>query len=316
MDPSKEAKSDPQNEERSSILKRLEDYGNLVSQCNRFALLEKNAEQNRHTVRPHIYARVKNEYAEKRGELDQRERQQSEILRAQLDTVLDERKELNERCRHQADHLEELDFRVRVGEFAEEEVDEERRGLKEELLQVTKALADTQEVVNKSEQIGLLAQAPRADTADEEKKGEEEASSEGHHDFLVLEEDPSSADDESPVVTRPPGSDTQGSPIDHVTGYLVALGGSRRGHRFPLVSSNITVGSSPDIDIRLADAGIARLHARIVYKNGRHYLETVDASKGCLVNGIQIDKAELKDGDVLCLGETKMVVEYAHEANA
>jgi hypothetical protein len=199
-----------------------------------------------------------------------------------------------------------LDFRVRVGELEEEEVKERRTGLKEKLLQITKALADAQEIVDKFEQVGLLTKSaspvPKPGVLDWDEESEDRP------EFLVLEEDPSSAGKDSPVVNY--------RRTHHVAGYLVALEGSRQGERFPLISSEITMGSSRGIDIRLADSGIARYHARIVYRKGKHYLETVAESGTCLVNGVQADRAELKDGDVLCLGKTKMQVEYAREAHA
>jgi hypothetical protein len=302
------------NSETSDTLKRLETYGALVTECNRYALLGRNAERNRHTVRPHIYARVKKEYEEKKETLDQEQEEQKQCLRAELETILENRRALNERCRQESDRLEELDFRVRVGEFSEEEAQDTRKKLKEELLEITMALADAQEVVSKFEQVGLLPQAPRPAAETDRREREEPGQDQG--DFLVLEERPSSEDEDVPVVLCPaephPGSSLQ----DNVFGYLVALDGSRRGERFPLVCSEMTVGSSPDIDIRLADAGIARFHARIVYKNQRHYIETIEKPGSFLVNGVQKDKSELRDGDVLSLGKIKMQVEYPREANA
>jgi predicted component of type VI protein secretion system len=78
----------------------------------------------------------------------------------------------------------------------------------------------------------------------------------------------------------------------------------------------MTVGSSPNIEVHLADSGIARFHARIIYKNGRHYIQTLERRGSCLVNGVKTKKAELKDGDILSFGRVKMQVEYAHEAHA
>ena len=306
MDLSNQAQSAPENLEKQNMLRQLNDYESLVSECKRYARLERNAEQNRHTVRPHIYARVKNEYTDRRGALDQEEERQRGILRALFDKVLEKRKALNDRCREEADRLEELDFRVRVGEFEEEEVKERRTGLKEQLLEITKALADAQEIVDKFEQVRLATKPPSAVGEPEVLEWDEESKTQP--DFLVLEEDFSSAGKVAPVVNY--------RKSHHVAGYLVALDGSRRGERFPLISSEITVGSSRGIDIRLADSGIARYHARIIYRKGKHYLETVAESGSCLVNGIQANRAELKDGDVLCLGKTKMQVEYAREATA
>ncbi len=308
MPSSKPDRPETGNVETSDIFRRLETYGALVSECNRYGLLVRNAERNRHTVRPHIYARVKAEYDERSETLDREQREQKEFLKKELDGVLEKRKNLNEACRRESDRLEELDFRVRVGEFAEEELQEKRKGLKEELLEITKALAETQEVVRRFEQVGLLAKEAPA----EEGKGEGAADENGEEpgDFVVLEEDAPSVEEQPPMVSSP------ASLREDVFGYLVALDGSRRGERFPLIRNEVTVGSSPDIDIRLADAGIAKLHARIVYRDGKHFIETVEETGSCRVNGVQKDQAELKDGDVLSLGKIKMQVEYAREATA
>lgn len=332
MDSSSQDRSVARNADTADILKRLEAYGALVSECNRYALLGRNAERNRHTVRPHIYARVREEYEERRQTLEREQQEQKEFLRTELERILDKRRALNERCRRESDRLEELDFRVRVGEFPDEEVQETRRGLKDELLEITKALAETQEVVSKFEQVGLIAKvSAQAEDTDEEKKVEPPPD---RDDFLVLEENQPDAVQDAPVVNCPPelregsaeegpeqarsspGSSPSVSLSDNVFGYLVALDGSRRGERFPLISHEMTVGSSPDLDIRLADSGIASYHARIVYRDGRHYIESLERRGRCLVNGVKTRKAELKDGDVLSLGRVKMQVEYAHEAHA
>lgn len=314
MEASSQDRSEGRDKETVNLLKRLETYGSLASECNRYSLLERNAAQNRHTVRPHIYARVKGEYTERRETLEQEREEQKAALRTELEKTLEKRRTLNERCRQESDRLEELDFRVRVGEFSEEEVQETRKGFKERLLEITMALADAQEIVTKFEQVGLVPQGARR--VEEAGKGDGEEPSREQDAFLVLEEDSSAGEENATVILGPAAPETGSSFHDNVFGYLVALDGSRRGERFPLVRSEVTVGSSPDIDIRLADAGIARLHARIVYKNGRHYIETVEEPGTCLVNGIQTDKAELRDGDVLSLGKVKMQVEYAREANA
>ena len=332
MDSSNQDRSVTRNADTADILKRLEAYGSLVSECNRYALLGRNAERNRHTVRPHIYARVREEYEERRQTLDQEHKEQKGFLQTELETILERRRVLNERCRKESDSLEELDFRVRVGEFSDEEVEESRKALKGKLLEITKALAETQQVVSRFDEVGLLTQA--STPAEDANDGARDEPSADQDDFVVLEEGPSPSEEATPVVNCPPelhadsseaqigqfpgtpGSETAISTHDNVFGYLVALDGSRRGERFPLVSSEMTLGSSPEIDIRLADSGIARYHARILFKNGRHYIQTLERRGGCLVNGVKTKRAELKDGDILSLGQVKMQVEYAREAHA
>ena len=160
----------------------------------------------------------------------------------------------------------------------------------------------------------------------------ETAAAETEEDFEIVEEDQPGDEKQAPVVHCPP-SVSSGSPqpqagpdsgavagrtgshavaSEYVTGYLVALEGSRQGERFPMISSNITLGSSPGIDIRLSDAGIANFHARILYKERKHFLENLDGMGRSYVNGVQATAiVELKDGDVVRLGDIKMQVEYA-----
>ena len=167
------------------------------------------------------------------------------------------------------------------------------------------------------------ADSPEADTQTAATTGTEE-------DFEIVEEGPAADDQGGTIVHCPPhlsagspqaqGDAAQATgrpgpnagPSEYVTGYLVALEGSRQGERFPMISSNITLGNSPGIDIRLSDSGIANFHARILYKERKHFLENLDSMGRSFVNGVQAaEVVELKDGDVIRLGDIKMQVEYA-----
>lgn len=312
--------------ETQEILDRLGEYESLLGTSRHLAALEQKADQNRQTVRPHIFEKVKAEYAEKRATLSRDQEERENALKEHLDRFLAMRSEIEERCQHETDRLEEMDFRIRVGEFTEEELAPERTTIKGLLLEQTQALAQVEEILRKYSRAGLYHdggadQPPSALTIED--AGEDQGA-----DFLVEEGDDSVADEDSPVVYCSTSREEEAVPVDEepepvvaeppkpspvngsVTGYLVALDGSRQGERFPLISSNITLGNSPGIDIRLADTGIANFHARIVYKGRKHYLENLDTLGRCFVNGIQTDMVELKAGDVLRLGETKMQVEY------
>ena len=174
-----------------------------------------------------------------------------------------------------------------------------------------------------SEEPATEPESPETNAAEAEEVGE---------DFEIVDEDQPVDEEQTPVVHCPP-SVSSGSPqpragrdsgavagrtgshaaaSEYVTGYLIALEGSRQGERFPMISSNITLGSSPGIDIRLSDAGIANFHARILYKERKHFLENLDGMGRSYVNGVQASAVvELKDGDVVRLGDIKMQVEYA-----
>lgn len=173
----------------------------------------------------------------------------------------------------------------------------------------------------------LTAEDPPADPEPAQRGAPEPAEEEN---FEIVEDDPPGGTREAPIVHCPPELSSGGPPArrdtaagtsrpgphveisEYVTGYLIALEGSRQGERFPMISSNITLGSSPGIDIRLSDSGIANFHARILYKERKHFLENLDGMGRSFVNGVQAtDIVELKDGDVIRLGDIKMQVEYA-----
>lgn len=359
------SRSSNEKENVPDVLNQLERYGNLTMEYNRFLSLLENADQLRQSVRENIFQKVKQEYEIKKATLEQDRKKLEALLQENLDRFLEDQDRTRKTSQEETDRLEEIDFRVRVGEFSEEEQSEERDALKQNLIKKTEDLARIEEILQQYSHAGFspasdhafeplneivressdaphnpeLQVAPFSDvqaralpetgekgSCEEEEKGpvgqtDEVSLEKASEDFLVLEEQPDLSDDGCPVIHCPETlSETpshfepaleQASTNGFVTGYLVAMEGSRMGDRFPLISSNITLGNSPGIDIRLEDTGISNFHARILYKDRKHFLENLDPMGRSFVNGIQADLIELKDGDVIRLGETKFQVEYA-----
>ena len=206
-----------------------------------------------------------------------------------------------------------------------------RVGLLKEEPSSTQA-SDPEEKGEEAQPVRGAAQQTIHESASSQEKagGPEPLEPAGAEEAFEILEDPPSDDEQTPVVHCPPnlssgrlraskeaeptnsrpGANADAS--EYVTGYLVALEGSRQGERFPMISSNITLGNSPGIDIRLSDSGIANFHARILYKERKHFLENLDSMGRSFVNGVQAATVvELKDGDVIRLGDIKMQVEYA-----
>lgn len=349
-----------ENGSTSDILGHLETYEKTSEQCRRFTSLKANVEKERQSVQLHIYERVKAEYDQKMLAVEQGLKKQRESLEEKIQELLDRRSELDKLCRRDAERLEEIDFRTRVGEFTEEECKKERSEIEQRTQSQSMELARLQEIVGRCTKSGLLAEQepspPSRQTAALEEAREEPRSKPEHdgseqassqpaeaevpaaepeppetaaaeaeevgQEFEIVDEDQPVDEKRTPVVHCPPsvssGSRQAGragshaAPSEYVTGYLIALEGSRQGERFPMISSNITLGSSPGIDIRLSDAGIANFHARILYKERKHFLENLDGMGRSYVNAVQATAiVELKDGDVVRLGDIKMQVEYA-----
>jgi two-component system cell cycle response regulator len=84
---------------------------------------------------------------------------------------------------------------------------------------------------------------------------------------------------------------------------LTILTGNAAGQLFKCGKVLITMGRSPQADLRLDDDGISRHHARIRSETGRSWVEDLASRNGTFVNGERIEgDVELKDGDKIQVG--------------
>lgn len=69
------------------------------------------------------------------------------------------------------------------------------------------------------------------------------------------------------------------------------------------------IGRDEDADMRLTDESVSRMHAIITYEKGCLYIRDENSSNGTYLNGKRIQKEELKDKDILRMGDTTIKVE-------
>lgn len=373
-------------DEPEAILEAIDGCREIRQHCDHYRRLLENAEKHRASVRLAIYERVVGEYKSKLSDLQARLEKDQETLLEQVQRYAQEQERLKQAGQEAEDRLEEIEFRVKVGEFSEEEVAEELKRLRATVLEHKKSATRLEEILDRCRQLDFdlgsrfsrpviepteyessaIAEASQIQASSGEDAhttpaapAEPEGAFETKQEPFVadspaaslwapepeltsaLAEPPTTpesfvvepldvpaptASEDCPVIQcsetlafkesagttpEPTGRD---SGVGFVSGYLCALDGSRKGTRFPLISSDITLGKSPGIDIRLQDPGIANFHARIVYKNRKYFLENLDPMGRSFVNGVQADVLELKDGDLIRLGEIKMRVEFASQA--
>lgn len=88
---------------------------------------------------------------------------------------------------------------------------------------------------------------------------------------------------------------------------LEILTGQYAQHQFLIESDKVWIGSDTSCDICLQEPGVSRKHAQIVRGKGAAlWIEDAGGSFGTLLNGQSIDRAELRPGDELTLGRTKL----------
>jgi len=106
-------------------------------------------------------------------------------------------------------------------------------------------------------------------------------------------------------VELEPSAPPEGRPF---CGWLVVLEGSLRGEDFHLHEGRNIVGSSPQCEIQLPDEGIEDRHASIRFSANEWSLTDLDSESGTFLNGKEIYRHELKDGDKIMIGKSLLRV--------
>ncbi|HET6164498.1 MAG TPA: FHA domain-containing protein [Planctomycetota bacterium] len=89
---------------------------------------------------------------------------------------------------------------------------------------------------------------------------------------------------------------------------LTTILNGRVTHRLESVKERVLIGRSADCDLRIDSADVSRMHAAIVAKSGRHFLEDLGSSNGTQLNGRPVRNAELHNGDIVQIGDYSLHV--------
>lgn len=88
-------------------------------------------------------------------------------------------------------------------------------------------------------------------------------------------------------------------------GSLVLPGGQRIG----LTERVLTIGRLPESNITLQDSNASRHHAEIRPSGDGYVVADLGSTNGTLVNGVRVGQHRLDDGDIIQIGNTKMLFE-------
>jgi len=102
------------------------------------------------------------------------------------------------------------------------------------------------------------------------------------------------------VVTK--GLDERSAPPGEAC--LVVFYGQNIGKRYPLEHTEQVLGRSDSVNIQVEQDSVSRQHAKIVEKNNHHMLVDLGSTNGTFVNDTQITQCELRDGDLVRVGQT------------
>lgn len=90
--------------------------------------------------------------------------------------------------------------------------------------------------------------------------------------------------------------------------YLIVIAGNAVGEMFQLRKDSEIIGREPGVEIQIRDIGISRKHAKISKTpSGEIYIEDLGSTNGTYINGEQIVRKPLNDGDRIQLGRTTIL---------
>jgi two-component system cell cycle response regulator len=91
--------------------------------------------------------------------------------------------------------------------------------------------------------------------------------------------------------------------INYHLACLVIVAGPRLGEKFPLSKDRTVIGRQKEADVSIDDSLISRKHAEVVRKpDGAAVLHDLDSKNGTFCNDDPIREAELKEGDLIRIG--------------
>jgi len=75
----------------------------------------------------------------------------------------------------------------------------------------------------------------------------------------------------------------------------------------PLRGTDCTIGRATDNTLVLLEVAVSRYHAVLRHRDGGYEVEDLGSTNGIQVNGKQVERAHLKDGDRLIIGSAHLV---------
>ena len=75
------------------------------------------------------------------------------------------------------------------------------------------------------------------------------------------------------------------------------------------VTTELSVGRSARCDVILLDPAVSRRHAQLRHRDGRWILQDLESKNGSFVNGVRVGRTELRPGDVVLIGNKRLLVD-------
>jgi hypothetical protein len=81
------------------------------------------------------------------------------------------------------------------------------------------------------------------------------------------------------------------------------------GKKQEVTAPRVVLGRSRECDVRIADVNVSRRHAELVQEDTAYWIADLGSTNGVVVNGREVTRERLRDGDRITLGSTEIVFE-------
>ena len=98
-----------------------------------------------------------------------------------------------------------------------------------------------------------------------------------------------------------PAQRTSSREINHPP-RLVVVSGLMLGHQIELADTEVVIGRTNDCAVSLPHPSVSRRHCRIWLEGGRYHIEDLGSTNRTYLNGEPTERAELRDGDQIGIG--------------
>lgn len=91
-----------------------------------------------------------------------------------------------------------------------------------------------------------------------------------------------------------------------IIGWLISFTNNPNGDDFRLYEGRNLLSSSGECDIKISDSAVSSPHCMLLYRDGKIRIKDELSTNGTYLNGVSIDETEIKDGDVIKVGQTEL----------
>ncbi len=96
---------------------------------------------------------------------------------------------------------------------------------------------------------------------------------------------------------------------------LVCHSHKQKNARWELKGHKLTIGRDATCNIVIHDPKVSRIHAEILFENGRYIFVDKNSTNGSFINGTPVYRQMLMPGDILTLGATQLTVQESADIN-